>query len=98
MSKTELIMTVLTIKTLDEILAYLEKSINNLAKEAFENLELAGGFQGTYDFLQIQFDIRLENLLTAKSSSIHHLESGMKNKVIQRKQEIFDKISNQYKN
>jgi hypothetical protein len=90
-------MTVLTEKTLDEILIYLEKSINNLAKEAFENLELEGGFQGKYDFLQSQFEIRLENLLIAKSSSIHHLESGMKNKVIQRKQEIFDKISSQYK-
>ena len=89
-------MAVLTEKTLEEILAYLEKSINNLAKEAFENLELEGGFQGTYDFLQSQFDIRLENLLTAKSSSIHHLESGMKNRVIQRKQEIFDKISKNY--
>ena len=90
-------MTVLTGKTLDEILDYLERSINNLAKEVFENLE-EGGLQGTYDFLQNQFDIRLENLLTAKNSSIHHLESGMKNKVIQRKQDIFDKISNQYKN
>ena len=91
-------MTVLAEKTLDEILTYLEKSLNNLAKEVFENLELDGGFQGAYDFLQSQFDIRLENLLTAKSSSIHHLESGMKNKVIQKKQEIFEKISNQYKN
>jgi len=90
-------MTVLTGKTLDEILDYLERSINNLAKEVFENLE-EGGLQETYDFLQNQFDIRLENLLTAKNSSIHHLESGMKNKVIQRKQDIFDKISNQYKN
>ena len=90
------IMTVLTEKTLEEILTYLERSINNLAKEAFESLELEGGFQGTHDFLQNQFDIRLENLLTAKSSSIHHLESGMKNRVIQRKQEIFDKISKNY--
>ena len=89
-------MVILTEKILEEILTYLEKSINNLAKETFENLELEGGFQGTYDFLQSQFDIRLENLLTAKSSSIHHLESGMKNKVIQRKQEIFDKISRNY--
>lgn len=91
-------MTVVTEKALDEILTYLEKSINNLAKGAFENLELEGGFQGAYDFLQSQFDIRLENLLTAKSSSIHHLESGMKNKVIQQKQKIFDNISSQYKN
>jgi len=86
----------LTNKTLDEILEYLEKSINNLAKETFENLEL--GDMQIEDFLQNQFDIRLENLLVAKNSSIHHLESGMKNKVIQKKQKIINNISNQHKN
>jgi len=86
----------LTNKILDEILEYLEKSINNLAKETFENLEL--GDMQIDDFLQNQFDIRLENLLVAKNSSIHHLESGMKNKVIQRKQKIINNISNQHKN
>jgi len=86
----------LTNKTLDEILEYLEKSINNLAKETFENLEL--GNMQIDDFLQNQFDIRLENLLVAKNSSIHHLESGMKNKVIQKKQKIINNISNQHKN
>ena len=33
---------VLTGKTLDEILAYLDNSMNNLAKDTFENLELEG--------------------------------------------------------
>ena len=89
---------VLTEKTLDEILSYLDNSMNNLAKEAFENLELEGGFQGVEEFLHSQFEIRLENLLMAKKSSIHHLESGMKNKVIQRKQSILDNIHKQYKN
>ena len=89
---------VLNDKILDEILEYLEKSISNLAKEAFENLELEGGFQGIKDFLQNQYDIRLENLLSAKKSSIHHLESSMKNKVIQRKQIIFENITKQYQN
>jgi len=90
-------MVVLTEKTLEEILSYLEKSIYNLAKEAFENLEFEGKLDAE-NFLQNQFEIRLENLLIAKSSSIHHLESGMKNKIIQRKQKIFDQISKQYKN
>ena len=90
-------MTVLTEKTLEEILSYLEKSINNLAKEAIGNLEFEGKAQ-VENFLQNQFEIRLENLLIAKSSSIHHLESGMKNKIIQRKQKIFEQISKQYKN
>jgi len=85
-------------KNIDEILSYLEKSINNLAKDAFDNLEIEGGFQGVDNFLQNQFDVRLENLLVAKNSSIHHLESAMKNKIIQKKQTIFKKISEQYKN
>jgi len=91
-------MTLITEKTLDEILSYLEKSISNLAKETFDNLEFDDGFKGAENFLQNQFDIRLENLLAAKSSSIHHLESGIKNKIIQRKQMIFEQISKQYKN
>jgi len=89
---------VLTEKTLEEIISYLDKSINNLAKDAFENLEAEGGFSGVENFLQNQFDVRLENLLVAKKSSIHHLESGMKNNIIQRKQIIFDSISRQYRN
>ena len=87
-------MTTLTEKALDEILSYLEKSISNLAKEAFENLELNGKFQ-VDNFLQSQFDIRLENLLARNNSSIHHLESAMKNKIIQKKHEIFEQISKQ---
>ena len=90
-------MGVLSEKMLDEVLTYLEKSLNNLAKDTFENMEFEGVFQDAENFLQNQFDIRLENLLTAKDSSIHHLESGMKNKVIQKKQEIFTEISKNYK-
>jgi len=90
-------MAVLTEKTLEDILSYLEKSINNLAKEAIENLEFEAKSQAE-GFLQNQFEIRLENLLVAKGSSIHLLESGMKNKIIQRKQKFFEQISKQYKN
>ncbi|MBC8516862.1 MAG: hypothetical protein ISR81_06000 [Nitrosopumilus sp.] len=89
---------VLTIEMLDEILDYLDKSLEKLANEAFENLETGGGLPGIKNFLENQFDIRLENMLVAKKSSIHHLESGMKNKVIQRKQIILDRAYNQYKN
>ncbi len=90
-------MAVITEKKLEEILSYLEKSINNLAKEAFENIEFDDKAHAE-EFLQNQYDIRLENLLVGKSSSIHHLESGMKNKIIQRKQMIFEQISKEYKN
>ncbi|MBA4436937.1 MAG: hypothetical protein H2B04_06385 [Nitrosopumilaceae archaeon] len=83
---------------IDEILEYLEKSIKNLARDAFENLEMGGGFEGTINFVENQFEIRLENLLVAKGSSTHHLESGMKNKIIQRKQAIIQEITKQYKN
>ena len=59
-------MTVLTEKNLNDILEYLEKSISNLATDAFDNLEIEGGIQGVKSFLENQFDIRLENLLIAK--------------------------------
>ncbi len=85
-------------KTMDVILEYLEKSIINISKDAFENLELEGGIQEVQNFLESQYDIRLENLLIAKNSSIHHLESSMKNKIIQKKQSLFDNILNQYTN
>ena len=89
---------VLTDETIDEILEHMEKSIENLAKDAFENLEIEGGAEGILDFLQNQFDIRLENILLGKKSSIHHLESGMKNKIIQRKQLVIEKMIKKYKN
>ena len=85
-------------KNIDELLSYLEKSMKNLAKDAFDNLEIEGGCRGVENFLQNQFDIRLENLLASKNSSIHHLESSMKNKIIQKKQLIFKKISEEYNN
>jgi hypothetical protein len=66
--------------------------------DAFDNLEIEGGSQGVKNFLENQFDIRLENLLVVKKSSIHHLESGMKNKIIQKKQENIAKISKKYEN
>ena len=91
-------MTVLTEKILNAMLEYLEKSINNLAIDAFDNLDIEGGIQGVKTFLENQFDIRLENLLVVKKSSIHHLESGMKNKMIQKKQEIIERISKKYEN
>jgi len=89
---------VLTSQILEEILEYMSNSMNNLAKEAFENLEIDWEVNRIEDFLQNQFDVRLENLLEAKNSSIHHLESGVKNTIIQRKQKILEEVFNQYKN
>ncbi len=89
---------VLTMETLEGILEYLDKSIKNLAKESIENLEIDGGLTGILHFLENQFDVRLENMLVVKKSSIHHLESGMKNKVIQRKQILIENIKKQYEN
>lgn len=91
-------MGVIAQKTLDELLDYLEKSISNLAKESLESLEFEEGFQGVQKFLDSQFDIRLENLLVAKKSSTHHLESGIKNKIIQRKAKIMNDIAKEYQN
>ena len=71
--------------------------MNNLAKEALENLELEGGVEEMRNFFEGQFDVRLENLLMVKNSSIHHLESSMKNKIIQRKNEMLNEILEQHK-
>jgi len=89
---------VLTPHILDDVLGYMENVMKNLAKDAFENLEIEGDMKGMEIFLHNQFDVRLENVLKAKNSSIHHLESGMKNSVIQRKRKIFEEIFNQYEN
>ena len=92
------ITVVLTQQILDEVLEYMENSMKNLAREAFENLEIQGGTKEIEGFLQSQFDVRFENLLKAKNSSIHHLESGMKNLIIQRKQKIFEEIFSRHEN
>ncbi len=91
-------MTVLSQNTLNEILEYLEKSINKLAVDGIDNLEIEGGLQGIKNFLENQFDIRLENLLISKNSSIHHLEPGMKNTIIQKKHKIIENILKQFNN
>ena len=85
-------MAVLTEKNLDEIIDYLEKSIQTLAKNTRDNAEFLTSVDELETFLSSQFDIRLDNLLKAKSSGIHHLESKMKNKIIQRKREILEKV------
>ena len=88
---------VMTPQILEEILGYMENAMSNLANDAFKNMEIENGIKGMDGFLRNQFDVRLENLLRAKNSSIHHLESGMKNTVIQRKQKIFEKIFSQHR-
>ena len=80
---------------LDDILRYLEKSLENLANDAINNLEYQNESQSLENFLSNQFDVRLQNLLETKKSSVHHLESSMKNKVIQKKQNILGEISRQ---
>ena len=43
-------------------------------------------------FFENQYEIRLANLLKATGSDIHHLESGIKNKIILRKQRFFERF------
>jgi hypothetical protein len=83
---------ILNEKTLDDILTYLEHSVNNLAKDTLTNSEFQMSSNDLMQFLSEQYDIRLDDLLQRKNSSIHHLESGMKNKTIQRKQILLDNI------
>ncbi len=83
---------VLTEKTLDEILNYLDNSVAKLAKDTLNNHEFQMNDGDLDQFLSSQYDVRLDNLLQGKNSNIHHLESGMKNKTIQRKQILLDSI------
>ncbi len=76
---------------LDEILNYLDDSMNTLfLQHDFTE------WDGLKNFLEGQYDIRLDSLLRGKASSIHHLESGMKNKVIMRKQRLVDRLKEEF--
>ena len=83
---------VLTEKTIDEILNYLDNSVAKLAKDTLNNHEFQMNDGDLDQFLSSQYDVRLDNLLQGKNSNIHHLESGMKNKTIQRKKILLDSI------
>jgi hypothetical protein len=85
-------------KTLDEILNYLDNSISKLAKDTLNNHEFQMNDGDLCPFLSSQYDVRLDNLLRGKHSNIHHLESGLKNKIIQRKQILLDGIKKEFQN
>ncbi len=63
---------VLTEKTLEEILNYLENSIAKLASDTLTTPEFQMGNDELEQFLSSQYDIRLDNLLQRKNSNIHH--------------------------
>jgi len=80
-------------KTVNIILDKLDDSIDQLARGISVNSEFQIESTGMKNFLQSQYNIRLQNLLKSQEIDIHHLESGMKNKIIQRKQKLFEEIS-----
>lgn len=83
-------MTVISVEQLGKLLDYLDTSIKKLDADAIDSK-----FQITTkrrDFYKNQYDARLQNLLRARNSSIHHLESGMKNMVIQRRDALLDRL------
>ncbi len=67
-----------------------EQSLNNFPSGL-------GGCKGeNQSFECCEYDIRLDSLLRGKASGIHHLESGMKNKVIMRKQRLVDRLKEEF--
>lgn len=88
---------VLTDKTIEDILNYLDQSITKLAKDTMNSSEFHMDEVELKEFLFTQYDIRLDNLLQSKDSNIHHLESNMKNKIIQKKQKLLEAILKEYK-
>ena len=77
----------------EDILAYLDNSLTKLAQETLVTSEFQMEINDLKQFLSHQYDIRLDNLLQRKNSNIHHLESGLKNQALQRKQILLEKIS-----
>jgi len=88
---------VLSNKIIDEMLDSLDNSIIELAKGASESLEFQSSYEEIKSFLSSQYEIRLQNLLSGKNVDIHHLESGIKNKIIQRKQKTLEEVSKLFK-
>lgn len=80
-------------KTINSILDKLDDSIFELARGASESLEFQIESNGVKIFLLNQYDIRLQNLLKSQDIDIHYLESVIKNKIIQRKQKLFEEIT-----
>lgn len=89
---------ILSKTTLDEILDYLDTSLLKLTQEITNNPEFQLDNKTLNEFLSSQYDIRLNNLLQRKNSDIHHLESGMKNKIIQRKQKQINELTKTFSN
>ncbi|MGD8638916.1 MAG: hypothetical protein PVG43_08475 [Nitrosopumilaceae archaeon] len=88
---------VLTDKTLEDLLDYLDNSIAKLSKDTISNTEFHLENGNLKEFLDAQYEIRLDNLLQRKNSNIHHLESNLKNKIIQRKQKLLEKVCKEFK-
>jgi hypothetical protein len=76
-----------------EILDSLDNSMKNLV---FLHLHEHKDWLSLKNFLDQQYEILLENLLNEKSTAIHHLESGMKNRIMIRKQELFTLIQHDF--
>ena len=75
------------------------RSKNSGKEDSMNTIFLQNDFtewDGLKNFLEGQYDIRLDSLLRGKKSSIHHLESGMKNKVIMRKQRLLVRLKEEF--
>ncbi len=88
---------VLSEKLFDDLLNYLDISITKLAKDTLNSSQFQITNDNLEQFLSSQYDLRLDNLLQKSNSNVHHLESGMKNKTIQRKKTLLDSIVKEFK-
>ncbi len=80
---------------LDEILDSLDNSMKNLV---FLHLHEHKDWLSMKNFLDQQYETLLENMLNEKSTSIHHLESAIKNRIIVGKHELFTLIERDFTN
>ena len=74
-------------KIMVEILNNLDDSMDELvAQQKFKD------WVKMEDFLDVQYQSRLEIILRGKSSSIDDLKSEMKNRIMERKQRLFNHL------
>ena len=73
----------------DEDLDAICQNVEDFIKIMLGKTEDSHGLEKIFSSL---YDTRLDNLLKEKQSSIHYLESGQKNKIILRKQNLFAQL------
>ena len=72
----------------DQILKELVDNIENSLKQFVLEHQSTNEWKGLDSLLQVEYDLRLDNLLKSKGGDINYLESSQKLVIINRKQDF----------